>query len=60
MIDKISLDTPLTLPKSIGIDEFHGNTGHYDKSSKKLYNINILCCFNRSILLSSLYSNEMH
>lgn len=35
VIDKIRLETPLTLPKSIGIDEFHGNTGHYDKPSKK-------------------------
>ena len=37
VIDKIRLETPHTLPKSIGIDEFHGNTGYYDKASKKYF-----------------------
>ena len=35
VMDKILLDTPGSLPSSIGIDEFHGSTGRYDKPSGK-------------------------
>lgn len=33
VMDKIDLQLPSSLPQSIGIDEFHGNTGHYDSGS---------------------------
>ena len=35
VMGKIPLDIPGSLPCSIGIDEFHGNSGHYDKLSGK-------------------------
>ena len=35
VMDKIHLDRPHSLPKSIGIDEFHGSTGFYNQETKK-------------------------
>ena len=34
VMNRIHLAKPMSLPRSLGIDEFHGSTGHYDTSSK--------------------------
>jgi len=35
IIDRLKLSKPSTLPETIGIDEFHGSTGTYDRASRR-------------------------
>ena len=35
VMDSVDTSTPLHLPETLGIDEFKGNSGYYDKASKK-------------------------
>ncbi|MCR5012818.1 MAG: ISL3 family transposase [Lachnospiraceae bacterium] len=35
VMDKLPADKPSCLPETLGIDEFHGDTGYYDKGIKR-------------------------